>query len=104
MDESVESWCRRGVDCRVRRRTNRQGYKAGAMKEGLEELASADFIAIFDADFKPEPDFLLKTASYMVSSVTTGLFRASILLSAGALPVRQPRGRLCPVALGVYES
>ncbi len=41
-------------------RTNRSGYKAGALAEGME-TASGEFIAIFDADFVPPPDFLLRT-------------------------------------------
>lgn len=47
-------------------RANRQGFKAGALKEGLE-IASGDFIAIFDADFIPDSDFLLKTIPYFSS-------------------------------------
>lgn len=47
-------------------RTNRQGFKAGALREGLEK-ASGEFIAIFDADFIPDPDFLLKTIPYFSS-------------------------------------
>jgi cellulose synthase/poly-beta-1,6-N-acetylglucosamine synthase-like glycosyltransferase len=38
-------------------RTQREGFKAGALAEGLK-IAQGDFIAIFDADFVPEPDFL----------------------------------------------
>lgn len=41
-------------------RTNRQGFKAGALKEGLV-IAKGEFIAIFDADFLPEPDWLQRT-------------------------------------------
>jgi cellulose synthase/poly-beta-1,6-N-acetylglucosamine synthase-like glycosyltransferase len=44
-------------------RTNRVGYKAGALKEGLE-VAKGTFIAIFDADFLPESDWLQKTVPY----------------------------------------
>ncbi|WP_035463739.1 cellulose synthase family protein [Algoriphagus vanfongensis] len=44
-------------------RSNRQGFKAGALREGLDK-ASGEFIAIFDADFIPEPDFLLHTLPY----------------------------------------
>jgi cellulose synthase/poly-beta-1,6-N-acetylglucosamine synthase-like glycosyltransferase len=40
-------------------RTNRQGYKAGALAEAMDQV-SGEFIAIFDADFIPNPDFLLK--------------------------------------------
>ncbi|AMJ64818.1 cellulose synthase family protein [Hymenobacter sp. PAMC 26628] len=39
------------------RRPTRQGYKAGALAHGLAET-DGEFIAIFDADFIPEPDFL----------------------------------------------
>ncbi len=44
-------------------RVNRVGFKAGALREGLEK-ATGEFIAIFDADFIPDPDFLLKTIPY----------------------------------------
>src|ERR1700716_3582979 len=40
-------------------RDNREGYKAGALAEGLK-TSKGDFVAIFDADFVPPPDFLLK--------------------------------------------
>ncbi len=41
-------------------RANRAGYKAGALAQSLD-TAKGEFIAIFDADFIPESDFLLKT-------------------------------------------
>ncbi|RAI88329.1 cellulose synthase family protein [Algoriphagus yeomjeoni] len=47
-------------------RTDRAGFKAGALKEGLAK-ASGEYIAIFDADFVPDPDFLLKTIPYFSS-------------------------------------
>jgi cellulose synthase/poly-beta-1,6-N-acetylglucosamine synthase-like glycosyltransferase len=40
-------------------RDNREGFKAGALEAGLK-TAKGEFIAIFDADFVPPPDFLLK--------------------------------------------
>ena len=46
-----------GVDIEVVRRENRQGFKAGALKNGLN-FCKHDFIAIFDADFVPPTDFL----------------------------------------------
>jgi cellulose synthase/poly-beta-1,6-N-acetylglucosamine synthase-like glycosyltransferase len=42
------------------RRPSREGYKAGALAFGLSQ-ASGDFIAIFDCDFAPPPDFLVRT-------------------------------------------
>src|SRR6056297_1420237 len=52
-----------GLDITHIRRTDRSGFKAGALKEGLE-IAKGDFIAIFDADFLPAPDWLKKTVIY----------------------------------------
>jgi cellulose synthase/poly-beta-1,6-N-acetylglucosamine synthase-like glycosyltransferase len=44
-------------------RTNRVGYKAGALEAGLEE-AHGELVAIFDADFVPQPDFLRECAPH----------------------------------------
>jgi cellulose synthase/poly-beta-1,6-N-acetylglucosamine synthase-like glycosyltransferase len=52
-----------GLDIQHIRRENRQGFKAGALKEGLL-TAKGDFVAIFDADFLPDPDWLKKTVVY----------------------------------------
>jgi cellulose synthase/poly-beta-1,6-N-acetylglucosamine synthase-like glycosyltransferase len=52
-----------GFDIQHIRRNSREGFKAGALKEGLK-VAKGDYIAIFDADFVPKKDFLLKTLKY----------------------------------------
>jgi cellulose synthase/poly-beta-1,6-N-acetylglucosamine synthase-like glycosyltransferase len=48
---------RDGVDVVHVRRTDRSGFKAGALAEGLA-LSDAPFVAVFDADFTPSPDWL----------------------------------------------
>ena len=53
----------RGFDVKHIHRTDRSGYKAGALKEAME-VARGDFLAVFDADFVPNPDFLRKTVDY----------------------------------------
>jgi cellulose synthase/poly-beta-1,6-N-acetylglucosamine synthase-like glycosyltransferase len=58
--EAVARYRKHGFDIKHIHRTNRQGFKAGALKEGLA-VARGEFIAIFDADFVPKQDFLLKT-------------------------------------------
>src|SRR5262249_37709875 len=44
-------------------RTNREGYKAGALQNGLK-TATGEIIAIFDADFVPPADFLERTVHH----------------------------------------
>lgn len=53
-----------GVNIVHHHRTNRQGYKAGALKAGMAS-ATGEFIAIFDADFVPPADFLRRALPYM---------------------------------------
>ena len=52
-----------GLDIKHITRTNRVGFKAGALKEGLA-VAKGEFIAIFDADFVPQKEWLLQTIPY----------------------------------------
>src|SRR5262250_560270 len=47
-------------------RTNRQGYKAGALENGLR-TAQGEFVAIFDADFIPQGDFVRRTIPYFLN-------------------------------------
>ncbi|MFZ9886701.1 MAG: glycosyltransferase [Myxococcota bacterium] len=57
IDERAAVWRERGVKVDVLRRSSRAGFKAGALAHGTER-AQGQFIAIFDADFVPQPDFL----------------------------------------------
>ena len=52
-----------GVNIKHIHRVDRTGYKAGALDAAMDKV-EGDFIAIFDADFVPEKDFLLKTMPY----------------------------------------
>ncbi len=56
----VNEYQAEGHDIEWLHRTNRAGYKAGALSEGLKS-ATGEFLAIFDADFVPTPDWLKKT-------------------------------------------
>ncbi|MCA6362682.1 MAG: glycosyltransferase [Bacteroidetes bacterium] len=62
-------WKMKGVDIVHLRRSNREGFKAGALKYGLE-TAKGEFVAIFDADFVPGEDFLEKTIPYFADPQT----------------------------------
>jgi cellulose synthase/poly-beta-1,6-N-acetylglucosamine synthase-like glycosyltransferase len=59
----VEKKKAEGFDICHIRRGSREGYKAGALKEGLR-IAKGEFVAIFDADFIPQKEFLKKTLSF----------------------------------------
>ncbi|MCB9761958.1 MAG: glycosyltransferase [Alphaproteobacteria bacterium] len=65
---AVERWRKRGVDIRLIHRDNREGYKAGALAEGMER-ARGRFIAVFDADFLPQADFLTTLLPYFRDDV-----------------------------------
>ncbi len=61
--KKIESLRSLGLNIKFIHREDRMGFKAGALKHGLK-LASGEFIAIFDADFIPDKDFLKKTIPY----------------------------------------
>ena len=56
-----------GLDIKHVTREDREGFKAGALKEGLK-TAKGEFIAIFDADFLPNKNWLQKTIPYFKDS------------------------------------
>lgn len=55
-----------GIDIQHIRRTDRKGFKAGALAYGMK-ICKGEFIAIFDADFVPPVDFLQKTIPHFAS-------------------------------------
>lgn len=63
VQQTVERLRAGGIDIAHIRRSERKGFKAGALAHGLT-LAKGEFIAIFDADFLPEPDFLRQTIGH----------------------------------------
>jgi glycosyltransferase involved in cell wall biosynthesis len=58
-----------GIAASVLRRPDRVGYKAGALALGLQQ-ARGRYIAIFDADFVPEPDFLSRTVPHLIAGAS----------------------------------
>jgi cellulose synthase/poly-beta-1,6-N-acetylglucosamine synthase-like glycosyltransferase len=56
-----------GLNIHIIHRNDRTGYKAGALAHGLKS-SKGEFIAIFDADFIPESDFLLKTLPHFTNN------------------------------------
>ena len=67
----VERYRNMGYPIEYHHRANRHGFKAGALQEGLK-TATGEFVAVFDADFCPPPDFLHRTIHYF-SDPTVGV-------------------------------
>jgi len=61
--KKVEEYRAKGFNIELFTRTDRTGYKAGALKAATPK-AKGEFIAIFDADFLPKKDFLIKTLDH----------------------------------------
>src|SRR5437016_884571 len=62
----VEIFRSQGLDIHYIHRDNRAGFKAGALEEGLR-VARGQYIAIFDADFVPDPEFINKTIHHFTN-------------------------------------
>lgn len=68
----VADWQAKGIDITQVRRPERKGFKAGALQYGMT-IAKGEFIAIFDADFVPEKDFLKNTVPHFAQGEKIGV-------------------------------
>uniref|UniRef100_A0A0A8YGW4 glucomannan 4-beta-mannosyltransferase n=1 Tax=Arundo donax TaxID=35708 RepID=A0A0A8YGW4_ARUDO len=73
-----ERWASKGVNVKYEVRDSRRGYKAGALREGMKRayVRGCDVVAIFDADFQPEPDFLWRTVPFLLHNPDLALVQA----------------------------
>ncbi|THU60136.1 hypothetical protein C4D60_Mb07t09440 [Musa balbisiana] len=73
-----KTWKGKGFNIKYEIRDNRHGYKAGALKEGMKHsyVGHCDFVAIFDADFQPEADFLMQTVPFLMHNPDICLVQA----------------------------
>ncbi|KAI4384366.1 hypothetical protein MLD38_002533 [Melastoma candidum] len=73
-----QRWVAKGVNVKYEIRENRKGYKAGALKEGMKHsyVNLCDYVAIFDADFQPDSDFLWRTIPFLVHNPELALVQA----------------------------
>jgi len=75
VDRTAARLRQEGHRIKVIRRQNREGYKAGALAEGTDQ-AAGNLLAIFDADFVPPTDFLLRTVPFFLDDEKLGLVQA----------------------------
>ncbi|KAJ0965683.1 hypothetical protein J5N97_026821 [Dioscorea zingiberensis] len=74
----VVKWSQKGVNIVYRHRLVRTGYKAGNLKSAMscDYVRDYEFVAIFDADFQPNPDFLKQTIPHFKGNPELGLVQA----------------------------
>lgn len=68
----VNMYLDQGVNIELLHRRHRNGYKAGALEDALMH-ATGDFIAVFDADFQPQSDFLRQTVPHLLGEPDLGM-------------------------------
>ncbi|XP_020104333.1 probable mannan synthase 4 isoform X1 [Ananas comosus] len=73
-----KAWASKQINIKYEVRSNRKGYKAGALKKGMEHYYAqqCDFVAIFDADFQPQSDFLMRTIPFLLHNPKIALVQA----------------------------
>lgn len=73
-----QKWASKGINIKYEIRDNRNGYKAGALKEGMRHgyVKECDYVAIFDADFQPDPEFLWRTVPFLMYNPEIALVQA----------------------------
>lgn len=76
VERKVAELRQRGLQIEQIRRPNRIGYKAGALAYGLTLIPDVPYVAIFDADFQPEPDFLKRTVPFLMDDPDLGMVQA----------------------------
>lgn len=78
VEQECQRWAAKGINIRYESRENRTGYKAGALKEGLKRsyVKHCEYVAIFDVDFRLEPDYLRRAIPYLVQNSDIALVQA----------------------------
>lgn len=78
VETECQKWAGRGININYEIRENRNGYKAGALKEGMKKsyVDQCDYVVIFDADFQPEPDFLYRSVPFLIHNPKLALVQS----------------------------
>ncbi|KAG6417310.1 hypothetical protein SASPL_119464 [Salvia splendens] len=80
-------WANKGINITYQIRETRGGYKAGALKEGLKRdyVKPCEYVVIFDADFRPEPDFLRRSVPFLIHNPNIALVQARWRFGTGGI-------------------
>ncbi|KAM0936778.1 putative glucomannan 4-beta-mannosyltransferase [Dioscorea sansibarensis] len=68
VQNECDRWVKKGMTVHYISRDNRNGYKAGAMKEAMliDYVGQCEYVTVFDADFQPASDFLMRTVPFLM--------------------------------------
>ncbi|OIT03268.1 glucomannan 4-beta-mannosyltransferase 9 [Nicotiana attenuata] len=101
VEQECRRWAGKGVNIKYEIRDNRKGYKAGALKEGMKHnyVKMCDYVAIFDADFQPDSDFLMRTIPFLVHNPEVGLVKNELPSTFKAYRYQQHRWSCGPANL-----
>ena len=75
IDKVADEYSKKHFHIEVVRRGNRQGFKAGALQIALDQTPE-EYIAIFDADFTPSEDFLVRTLPHFLQDEHLGIIQS----------------------------
>jgi cellulose synthase/poly-beta-1,6-N-acetylglucosamine synthase-like glycosyltransferase len=75
VDQVVEEYKEKNIRIEILRRGSRNGFKAGALQEALNKT-DEEYIAIFDADFIPPADFLIRSLPYFSQNERLGIVQS----------------------------
>ncbi|KZV54073.1 glucomannan 4-beta-mannosyltransferase 2-like [Dorcoceras hygrometricum] len=75
IEKETSRWANEGINITYEARDHREGYKAGALKQGMEQdyVKQCEYVAIFDVDFQPDPDFLRRSIPFLMHNPQLGL-------------------------------
>nr|GMD58897.1 glucomannan 4-beta-mannosyltransferase 9-like [Ipomoea batatas] len=78
VQQECRRWAGKGVNIKYETRENRKGFKAGSLKQGMKHsyVKLCEYVAVFDADFEPDPDFLCRAIPFLVHNPEIGLVQA----------------------------
>ncbi|KAG6384234.1 hypothetical protein SASPL_155963 [Salvia splendens] len=78
VEKECVRWASEGINIRYQSRNTREGFKAGALKEGMEYgyVKECQHVAIFDSDFQPDPDFLQRAVPFLLHNPDLALVQA----------------------------
>ncbi|CAF3019524.1 unnamed protein product [Rotaria socialis] len=76
INKCVHRWADRGMRIKIYRRENRKGFKGGNLANGMLHIGQAAYVAIFDVDFLPTKDYLMKTLPILIQDPTVAYVQA----------------------------